>query len=99
MPGSATDEEHDEGGMTNDQHRHVVGYTLLAFGGLLIVVGIGLTIYQFIIVASTPMPSFPVRSLAAGTGGVTAKTTYVGVILVVAGLASAISGAWMFRNR
>jgi hypothetical protein len=82
-----------------DHDRRIFGYTLLGLSALLIVVGIGLTVYQFVIIAGTPAPEFPGRELNLSPTGVSARTTYVGLILIAIGAVLALASSLAFRRR
>ena len=58
-----------------DQDRRIVGYVLLALGALLIVSGVGLTVYQVAIVSSAPAPEFATRGVRVGASSVSTQTT------------------------
>lgn len=80
-----------------DQDRRIVGYVLLALGALLIVSGVGLTVYQVAIVSSAPAPEFATRGVRVGASSVSTQTTWVGVLLIALGAFLALSSALMFR--
>jgi cell division protein FtsX len=73
--------------------RKVVGYITLGLGTILILVGIGLIIYQFQFIVTHPMPTFPERGASIGPSGASAHTTYVGVIVLIIGAFLALIGA------
>ena len=84
-------------GPSDATHRRTVGYLLIGLGALLILVGIGLTIWQFWILANSPRQKFPVRGLTASPYSVSVQTTYIGVILIVISALLAMTGALLFR--
>ncbi|MBS0559311.1 MAG: hypothetical protein JSR21_04585 [Proteobacteria bacterium] len=81
-----------------DRNRRIVGYAQFALGAMLIVSGLGLTVYQFAVVSSAPAPEFATRGVRVGASGVSTQTTYVDVLLIAVGAFLALSSALVFRR-
>jgi uncharacterized membrane protein YidH (DUF202 family) len=80
------------------KHKMIVGYVLLTLGAILILTGIGLTVWQFTVVTHVAAPAFPQRDITVSRNGLAVNTTYIGVILIAFGVLTALSSA-LFRDQ
>jgi len=80
-----------------DHDRRLVGYVLLGLGALLIIVGLILTVWQFMITSQAPMPLFASRDIRVGPAGVSASTNYAGIILIAVGAGLCSFATLLFR--
>ena len=81
---------------TQQTDRRIIGYGTVGTGALLVLVGIGLVIVQFWIVAHAPMPEFPSRGASVSETGASINTTYIGAIVIAIGAVLMILGARLF---
>jgi hypothetical protein len=82
----------------NATHRLSIGYVLVGLGALLIIVGTGLTVWQFWIIADQPAPEFPLRGIRATPTSLSMQTTYIGAILISIGALLAVAACFLFRG-